>query len=514
MHSAGMQLEPTERFDFNDLFTFEMANNHQGSVAHGKKIIKAIGAIAKKHQLKAAIKFQFRDLDTFVHPKHLKKTDNKHVPRFLSTRLSEQHFKELIAAARKEKLIVMVTPFDEKSVETADRLGADVLKVASASATDFPLLQKIAEAKKPVIISFGGLPLKRIDDVVTFFDHRYVHFAIQHCVSIYPTPTEKLQLEQITVLKKRFPNLVVGFSTHESPENVENIQMAYAKGARMYEKHVGVATPEIKLNAYSATPEQTEKWVEAWERARDAVGSREKKLEKKEQEDLASLMRGVFAKKPIKKGDEIKAADVYFAFPIEKGQLPSGRLLNGLIADKNYKKDEAVSEKVRVDGFSRKHTIYQAIHAVKGMLNEAGVPITPEFEVELSHHYGLENFHKYGVVIIDCINREYCKKILIQLPGQVHPFHHHLKKEEAFHMLAGELEMELDGRRKTLRPGDLQIIQRGVKHKFWTTTGAIFEEISTTHHNDDSMYEDPKIAKMAREERKTKLNNWGRHQFD
>jgi len=507
-------MKPTERFDFTDLFIFEMANNHQGSVEHGKAIIKAVGHIARTHHLKAAIKFQFRDIDTFIHAKHKKKSDNKHVPRFLSTRLSEKEFKTLIDEARAQKLIVMVTPFDERSVALAEKFDVDILKVASASATDFPLLEKIAHAGKPVIVSFGGVPLKRIDDVVTFLDHRYVHFAMQHCVSIYPTPTDKLQLEQIAILRRRYPQITVGFSTHEGPENTENIQLAYAKGARMYEKHVGIETPKIKLNAYSANPEQTEKWVQAWERAKAAMGSREKKLDEKEQEDLAALMRGVFAKKPLKKGQKIKESDVYFAFPIEAGQLPSGRFFEGITADRSYKKDEAIAVGARVDHFSPKSVIYQAIHAVKGMLNEAGIPITPEFGLELSHHYGLEHFDEYGVIIIDCINREYCKKILVQLPGQTHPYHHHIKKEEAFHLLSGELEMELDGRRKTLRPGDVQVIQRGVKHKFWTKTGAIFEEISTTHFNDDSMYEDPKIAKMSREARKTKLANWGRHQLD
>lgn len=509
-----MKTVPTERFDFNDLFIFEMANNHQGSVAHGKAIIQAMGKIVKKHGLKAAIKFQFRDLPTFIHPKHKKKSDNKHVPRFVSTALVERDFKALIDEAKKQGLIVMATPFDEKSVDMAERLDVEILKVASCSATDFPLLAKIADAHKPTIVSFGGVSLKRIDDVVTFLDHRYVHFAIQHCVSIYPTPTEKLQLEQIAVLKRRFPSLTVGFSTHEGPENTENIQMAYARGARMYEKHVGIATDKIKLNAYSTTPEQTEAWVAALLRAKAAMGSEEKVLDAQEQADLATLMRGVFAKKPIKKGQVIKASDMYFAFPIEEGQLPSGRFIEGLKADRAYKKDQAVSANVRVDGFDKKHTVYQAIHAVKGMLNEAGVPITPEFQVELSHHYGLDNFDKYGAIIIDCINREYCKKIIVQLPGQTHPNHHHLKKEEAFHILAGVVEMDIDGRRKTLRAGDVQVIQRGQKHRFWTETGAIFEEISTTHFNDDSLYEDPKIAKMAREDRKTKLTNWGRHQFD
>ncbi len=491
-----------------------MANNHQGSVEHGKKIIKAVGNIARRHHPKAAIKFQFRDLDTFVHPKHKRKSDNKHVPRFHSTRLSEKDFAELIKEARTAGLIIMATPFDERSVETAERLGVDILKVASCSALDFPLLQKIADAGKPVIVSFGGVSIKDIDRVVTFLEHRYVHFAIQHCVSIYPTPTEKLQLEQIAVLKRRYPDHVVGFSTHESPENIENIQMAYAKGARMYEKHVGVEAGQIKLNAYSANPEQTEAWVGALLRARAALGSTEKVLDEKEREDLASLMRGVFAKKPLKKGQPLKILDVYFAFPIESGQLESGRFFDGLKADRTYKKDHALSEKVRRDTFSTRNAVYSAVHALKGMLHEAGVLITPEFEVELSHHYGLENFEKYGATIIACINREYCKKIIVQLPGQMHPNHHHIKKEEAFHILSGEVEMEIDGRRKTLRPGDVQVVQRGTKHRFWTNKGVIFEEISTTHHNDDSYYEDPKIRRMVREERKTKLTNWGRHQLD
>ena len=508
-----MKARPSEKFDFTDLFIFEMANNHQGSVEHGKKIMKAMGDIARRHKLKAAIKFQFRDLDTFVHAKHKKKSDNRHVPRFLSTRLSEADFKALTKEARTQGLLVMTTPFDEKSVELAVKLDVDLLKVASCSAKDFPLLQKIAEAGKPVVASTGGLSVKEIDNLVTFFDHRYVHFAIEHCVSIYPTPGEKLQLGQIAALRRRYPLLTVGFSTHESPDNTENIQMAYSKGARTYEKHVGVETPKIKLNAYSSNPEQTEHWVEAWERAKAAMGSTEKVLDEKEREDLESLMRGVFAKKPLKKGQKLTAADIYFAFPIEKDQLPSGRFQDGLTADRAYKKDEALHAGIRKDGFSPIHTIYQAVHAIKGMLNEAGIQGLTDADLELSHHYGLENFATHGVTIIDCINREYCKKILVQLPGQSHPNHHHMKKEEAFHVLFGELEMELGGRRKTLRPGDVQIIQRGIKHSFWTESGAIFEEISTTHFNDDSMYEDPKIAKMAREERKTKLINWGFNQF-
>jgi len=74
--------------------------------------------------------------------------------------------------------------------------------------------------------------------------------------------------------------------------------------------------------------------------------------------------------------------------------------------------------------------------------------------------------------------------------------------------------LEIEGFRKTLYAGDTLVVPRGVWHRFWTDTGAVFEEVSTTHFNDDSFYEDRTVARMPREDRKTRLVNWGRHQFD
>lgn len=502
-------------FDFNGLFTFEMANNHQGSVTHGKKIIVEMGKIARKHKLRAAVKLQFRDLDTFIHPDFKKDKNNKHIPRFLSTRLDEDQFGELIKEVKKQGMYAMSTPFDEKSVELLERLGVDILKIGSCSAKDWPLLERAVLAGKPVIASTGGFEMRDIDNLVSFFDHRYTQFAIMHCVSIYPTPKEELQINQIAKLCERYPGVTIGFSTHESPDNFDAIRVAYAKGARIFERHVGVETKTIKLNAYSSTPKQIEEWVSAYEDAVAMCGPETRPpIEEKEKEDLFLLMRGVFANKDIKKGEDVKRKDVFFAIPIQSGQLTSGQFKEGMIADKSYKKNSTLADSLSEQKPQKKEIIYQTIHQIKGMLNEMKIPVGDEFSVELSHHDGIDNFHRTGVTIIDCINREYCKKILIQLPGQSHPYHHHTKKEEAFHVLSGELQIELNGKPKTLFPGDVQVIQRGVKHRFWTGTGAIFEEISTTHHNDDSLYQDQRINRMAREDRKTVLVNWGRHQFD
>ena len=114
--------------------------------------------------------------------------------------------------------------------------------------------------------------------------------------------------------------------------------------------------------------------------------------------------------------------------------------------------------------------------------------------------------------MITCVNRSYCKKLVVQLPGQRHPMHYHMRKEETFQVLHGSLEIDVDSRRRTLLPGDTQLVQQGVWHSFWTETGVIFEEISTTHYADDSFYEDKAINARGNA-RKTVVNQWGRYQI-
>jgi uncharacterized cupin superfamily protein len=121
--------------------------------------------------------------------------------------------------------------------------------------------------------------------------------------------------------------------------------------------------------------------------------------------------------------------------------------------------------------------------------------------LELSHHYGIDEFKRCGCAIITCVNREYCKKIIALLPGQYNPTHTHKQKEETFHVLFGELQLELDGVKKTFQAGDLIVVERGVAHSFGSETGAVMEEISTTHFKNDSFYDDPAIK--SAEERKT-----------
>ncbi len=501
-------------FDFRDIFVFDLANNHQGSVEHALNIIRGIGAVVRRQGVRGVFKFQFRQLDSFVHPAHQKNSDNKHIPRFLETRLSTAQFQTLLDAVWDEGMLAMCTPFDEESVDVITVMGFDLIKVASCSAKDWPLLEKVAAANLPVIFSTGGLKLPEIDDLVSFLDHRGADFAIMHCVSIYPIPPEKTHLNQIDVLRNRYRGHVIGWSTHEDPDDVVPVQIAVAKGAQMFERHVGIAAGDIKLNAYSSTPEQIDRWIGAYKTAAVLCGSVERVVDAGEAASLDSLRRGVYAKKAIKKGEVIERNQVYFAMPYQDGQLASGHWKEGTIALADVKKDAVVAENaVELPSDPEYMVIKQAVHEVKALLNEARIVLNTDFEVEYSHHYGIRRFCEYGAVLISCINREYCKKILVQLPGQKHPPHYHKLKEETFQVLYGELTVNVDGRIRTYKPGEICLVLPGVWHSFSTETGCVFEEVSTTHYNNDSVYKDNAINKLEHHERKTVVDHWGRFQL-
>ncbi|MCZ6800468.1 MAG: N-acetylneuraminate synthase family protein [Nitrospirae bacterium] len=502
-------------FDFQNLFILDLANNHQGNVEHGLRIIQSTAEVIKKHSVRAAIKFQFRQLDSFIHPSHQKESELKYIQRFQSTRLDQAQFQVLLNEVWAQGLLAMCTPFDEESVHIAVDMGFNLLKVASCSAKDWPLLEEIANAGPPVVCSTGGLTLEDIDNVTSFFQHRAVQFALMHCVSIYPTPDEMLALNQIHMLRNRYPNIPIGWSTHENPDDTIPVQIAVAFGAKLFERHVGIETETVKLNAYSSTPEQVDTWLEAHGRATVLCGpDRRPPVSEIEQASLDGLRRGVFAKRPIKKGHTLSRDSVYFAMPYVEGQLESGHWKDGYQALQDVLPNQPVmKEAIDIEVDQDIVTLKTVIHEIKAILNEAKIQLGSEFKVEYSHHYGLENFRKTGAVIIECINREYCKKLVVQLPGQRHPSHYHTRKEETFQILYGILHVNTDGYPRILHPGETILIQPGVWHSFWTDNGVIFEEVSTTHYNNDSFYADKRINKLPRSERKTVVDHWGRFQI-
>jgi len=496
------------RFGHEGLIIFEMANNHQGSVEHGLKIIDEMAKIADRHKVKAAVKLQYRNLDTFIHPDFRERDDVKHIPRFLDTRLTWDQFQSLVLAIKDRGLLAVVTPFDEKSVEIALNHGVDVMKVASCSNQDWSLLQAVAESGKPIICSTGGCRIADVDKIVSFFEHRQVaSLAILHCIGQYPTDDKDQQLGFMKRMIERYPHCTIGYSGHEAPDNLRLATAAVAMGAHILERHVGVPTDEITLNKYSMNPEQADRWVEEVVHARQIVDlpENDKQVDVGERDSLLSLMRGVFARTPIKKGERIRPEDIFMAMPCGDGQTTAKEYKETMVASRDYVANEPIVEQRRFDQI---YAMRQVVHEAKGLLREARIPLGGELQVELSHHHGMENFRRVGAIIVDFINREYCKKLVILLPGQSHPGHGHKKKEETFQVLYGELGLVLDGEELLLKPGDMQLVRRGQVHSFETQTGVIFEEIATTHYKGDSYYEDEEIAMLDPVQRKTVIDEW------
>jgi quercetin dioxygenase-like cupin family protein len=311
------------------------------------------------------------------------------------------------------------------------------------------------------------------------------------------------------LFRNRYPGIPVGFSTHEEPENFDSVRIAVAKGASIFEKHVGVPTESYALNAYSATPAQAARWLDA---ASDAVAicgvaGRRKDITVKEIEDIQPLYRGAYASRDIREGERISGGDVFLAMPNVPGQIVASSVskYNELTACSDINAGAPLmGNAVRSTGL-RNH-VNQIRYRLQSVLQEGRIVLPPRIEVEISTHYGIERFDQWGAILVKVLNRAYSKMLIVMFPGQSYPRHLHRKKEESFHLLRGDLSVEVEGVRREMKAGDLLSVLPGVRHSFQTRGGAIIEEIATTYLNGDSVYEDETINQNAN--RKIELTLW------
>jgi sialic acid synthase SpsE len=334
-----------KRSIFDELFVLELANNHLGDVKRGLKIINDYAKIVRFNNVKAAIKLQFRDVDHFIHKDFRERSDIRYIKKTLDTKLLKEDYTAMVQAIKQNSCIPAATPFDEASVDLCMELGIKIIKIASSDINDWILIEKIAKTKLPVIASTGGSSLKDIDDLVTFFENRNIPLALNHCVSLYPSEDCDLQLNQIDFLRERYPNQVIGFSTHEYHDWSSSIMMAYAKGARTFERHIDIQTPEVTVSSYCSTPEMIDLWFKSFNKAKEmcgAIGVEKRVPLEKEIQYLDTLVRGVYAKKDLPEGHSLSEADVYMAIPMQKGQISCRELMNGEVLLKPCSKDQPI----------------------------------------------------------------------------------------------------------------------------------------------------------------------------
>jgi sialic acid synthase SpsE len=321
---------------FENLFVLELANNHWGKLDRGLKIIRDHAAIVRYNNVKAAIKLQFRDVDEFIHPEFKGNADHRYIKKTEDTKLSRADFSRMVEEIRYMSCIPMATPFDEASVDLCVEFDMPIIKIASSDMNDWVLIEKIASTRRPTIVSTGGASEKDLDDLVRFYEKRDIPLAINHCVSLYPSEDGELELDQIDYLKNRYPNHVVGLSTHEYHDWQSSMLISYGKGARSWERHIDIEYEGVPVSTYCSKPEQCDIWFKAFHKAAEMCGGRSQSkriISKRETEYLDALVRGAYAKKDLEPGYEFTKEsferDFYLAIPLRKGQLSCREVMNG-----------------------------------------------------------------------------------------------------------------------------------------------------------------------------------------
>ncbi len=295
--------------------------------------------------MRTALKLQFRDVDTFIHKDFVEGSDLRYVNKTLATKMPWSNYRFLIEATRNAGMVTMATPFDEFSVDKCVEYGVEIIKIASSDIQDWFLVEKVAATRKPVMISTGGASLRDMDDVVDYFAKRDIPLGINHCVSIYPSEDGELELNQVDFLRNRYPDNVIGLSTHEYHDWSSSVMIAYAKGARTFERHVDVDFEGVPVSAYCSLPHQVEDWFNAFLKAKQmcgAPGIAKRVPPRKELQYLAGLMRGAYARRPLPAGHVVTDEDFYLAIPLQKGQISSHELKRGDILRAAVSADETL----------------------------------------------------------------------------------------------------------------------------------------------------------------------------
>jgi len=491
------------------LLILDLANNHNGSVEHGKQIIAAVAKLKNPQKYPVAVKFQYRDLPNFIHPEFRTRRDLKYVDRFLSTMLTWDEFKELKDFATSLGLLTACTPFDEFSVTKIMEHNFDILKIASASITDWGLLEAVDAWGGPIVASTAGVTHFEIDRVVAFFKNRNKDFALMHCVAAYPTSDADLQLNRISRLRERYLDLPIGYSTHEDPENLIAAPLALANGAVILERHVGLEGEGVSLNQYSSEVSNLNTWIQSLVEANSMLGAKNswEIVNDSEQEALRGLRRYAFAKHEILKGSRIDSSEVFYGIPGQPDQIQANDFgkYESFVAASTINANAPVLFSNVIHN-SNEQKIFAIRESVLKLIQESGVSVPRNAVLEISHHYGLEKFDEFGVCMITVINRGYCKKLLLFLPGQAHPPMFHKQKDETFFLVYGDAKLLLDNSEVMFNLGDTAVIPPKTVHAMSTKGGAIIEEVSSTHILDDSFYLDDMITKNN--SRKTFVQYW------
>ncbi len=231
-HQVGDHLNP--------YIIAEIGVNHEGSMDLAKRLIleaKNGGAHAAKFQSYKASKIASKNSPAYW-DQTKEPTDSQFKLFQKYDGFGEAEYIELAEYCKEVGIDFMSTPFDLDAVDFLDPL-MPAYKVASADITNVPLIRKCASMGKPLIMSTGAATLPEIEFALqTAKEAGAKEISLLHCVLNYPTPEENAQLGMLEVLKRTFPDCVLGYSDHVAPdETISALEVAMLMGSSILEKH-------------------------------------------------------------------------------------------------------------------------------------------------------------------------------------------------------------------------------------------------------------------------------------
>ena len=293
-------------------FIAEIGVNHEANLSLAKKIIldaKKGGADAVKLQSYKAEKIASKYAKAYWDKKE-EKEDNQLKLYKKFDKFGNVDYQKIINYCKKIKIDFIITPFD---LETIDFFKNKVkyFKISSSDITNFPLIEKIAKTKKPIILSTGASNSKEVKEAVKLIKKYNKKITLLHCILNYPTKRYDANLGMIDDLQKRF-ELPVGLSDHTNPKDSHDILLLAAfKNISMIEKHF-TNDKSKKGNDHFHSFDKSDLIIfnQKILDARRIIGKKKKNFLKSEIVSRNNARRSLFYKKDLKKDTIIKSSDI------------------------------------------------------------------------------------------------------------------------------------------------------------------------------------------------------------
>ena len=220
--------------DYSPLVIAEIGINHKGSLIVAKEMVdaaKRVGVEVIKHQTHI-VADEMSGVAKKIIPGNATVSIYEIMDRCSLNEADEIKLKEYV---ENKGMIFISTPFSRAAANRLERMNVPAFKIGSGECNNYPLLEHIAEFKKPVILSTGMNTIESVTKALAIFDKHNIPVAILHTTNLYPTPIHLVRYGAMTELHKTFPNRVFGLSDHTLNNNA--CLGAVALGASILERH-------------------------------------------------------------------------------------------------------------------------------------------------------------------------------------------------------------------------------------------------------------------------------------